>query len=125
MQLVGQAALPAAHKNGLQLGLPGLPAPAKVHVPVAQVSQAPEQALSQHLPLEQKPLEHSSALPQSWPCFLPQLPAPSHTLLPVQAGVALASGVSFATFVVQVPAAFAHDLQAALQGSAQQRPSTQ
>ena len=56
---------------------------------------------------------------------MPQLPAPSQTSLPLQAGVAFASAASLATLVVQVPATFAHDLQAAVQASAQQRPSTQ
>jgi hypothetical protein len=54
---VGQSGLPVAHRYGLHDGSPG--EPKKIpQVPEEQVLHAPTQAVLQHVPSEQKPLEH-------------------------------------------------------------------
>ena len=68
LQLFGQVAEPATHRYGAQVGLPGRP-PGVVQVPgcALHTSQVPPQALEQHTPSAQKPLEHSTAVEQPTP----------------------------------------------------------
>lgn len=113
--------------KGLQEGVPALLSAAKPQVPVAQLLQAPLQAALQHTPPAQKPLAHSLplALVHDCPFFFLQLPLPSHTLFPLQAGLPFVSVVPCAMSVEQVPAALLQDLQVVVQSLSQQRPSTQ
>ena len=53
------------------------------------------------------------------------MPAPSQAFGATQGGTELRSGCPAAMNVVQVPAAFAHDMHGVEQASAQQVPSTQ
>jgi hypothetical protein len=127
VHVVGQAACEPSHARGLHEGVPGLLSAAKPQVPVAQLLQAPLHAALQHTPPAQKPLAHSLplALLHDWPFFFLQVPLPSQTLLPLQAGVEFVSAVPWAMSVVHVPVAFAQDLQVVVQSFSQQRPSTQ
>ncbi len=75
LQLVGQPWLLPLHTYGLQLGLPGCPAARAAQLPVAQVAQAPVQALvqqtalTQNCPAEQacpQPPQLAASLRRSW-----------------------------------------------------------
>ena len=73
-QLAGQLAAAPLHTYGVHDGLPVAPAGALVQVPTPpsppvrlQASQAPAQALLQHTPSTQLPLEHSTAAEQGVP----------------------------------------------------------
>ena len=62
---------------------------------------------------------------QDWPESSRQVPLPSQEKTPVQAGLPLGSSTNCAMLVVQVPAAFAHDLHGVVQAFSQHRPSAQ
>ena len=124
-QLVGQSTLVPLQANGVQAS----PPPVRAQVPgvVVQSPQGPSHALSQHRPApdRQLPLAQSPAAVQAWPSAVLHAPAPSQTSAPMQAGKAFASGCPSATLVVQVPAAFAHDLHGVVQASSQHVESAQ
>lgn len=83
----------------------------------------PVQAESQQTPSAQNPVTHSGPKPQLWPCFFLHWPAPSQARFPSHVTVELVSGVFAGTLLVQVPAAFAHDLHWVPQSDTQQVPS--
>jgi hypothetical protein len=98
-----------------------------VHVPAAlpQDLHAAVQASAQQRPSTQYPVAQSLASSQLCPCLALHAPAPSHTLFPPHAGEEFASVLPLTRLVVQVPAAFAHDLHGVVHVLEQHVPSTQ
>jgi hypothetical protein len=95
------------------------------HVPAAFAHdiQGVVHVSTQQVPSMQLPVRQSAPRPQVWPAILLQLPAPSHALVPVQAGLPFPSWTPLATIVVHVPVM--HDRQGVVQVSKQQTLSTQ
>jgi hypothetical protein len=125
-QLAGQIG-PPPQTNGWQLGRPAEPAGRLVQVPFciapsdpAQTSQAPEQALLQQKPSEQKPLAHWVAPVQFCPVASLQAPAPSQVFGKVQV-----SRSNVPVTVVHVPGVAEQLLHMPEQDSLQQTPSLQ
>jgi hypothetical protein len=92
-----------------------------VHVPVAHDLHCVVHPSAQHAPSTQCAETQSASAPHGWPFVFLHPPAPSHAFGAPQ----VPSVCPAATLVVQVPAAFAHDLQAVVQASWQQVPSRQ
>ena len=78
--MAGQDAEDPSQTNGAHEGLPALPAAIGLHVPTLpatlQASHAPSQAVSQHTPSTQLPLEHWPSAPQDSPALFFSSQAP-------------------------------------------------